>query len=170
MMDRRRIILARNVQIVALVLALAAVALCCIVIMKPEWVGINTLGNNRAIPVAAVVGSAGFVVVDIFFLVTMTRARSLTITKTVVIISALLLCFVAVVVEPVTYVWESRQLQIQGLQVRDAAKIIALISAKQGVREEVRMILFISAACSFFSMGSFWMTAPDLDDLLADLH
>ena len=146
---------AKRLQIIALVLAAIAAVLCCIVAVKPELVGITGLGEIRATPTAALVGSIGFVAVDIFYLVTLIRAKSKG-SKAAVIISALLLCILAVVVEPVTYIWESRQLQLLELQVGDAAQVIALISAKQGVRELVRLILFASGALSFLSMGGFW--------------
>ena len=44
-------------------------------------------------------------------------------------------------------------MQAQGV---DAATMIGLITAKQGVRELVRPILFVSGALSFLSMGRFW--------------
>ena len=149
---------ARRLQIFALVLMAVAVMLCCIVAVKPEWVGITTLGEIRAVPVAALLGSAGFVAVDIFYLVMLMRAKTSGSTKAAVIISALLLCVLAVVVEPVISAWESRQVafQLQDWQVGDAAKAAALIHAKQGVRELVRLILFVSGALSFLSMGGFW--------------
>ena len=118
--------------------------------------GITGLGEIQAIPTAALVGSIGFVAVDIFYLVMLLRAKTSGSTKAAVIITALLLCILAVVVEPTVYALESRQLQLQELQVGDAAKVIALISAKQGVRELVRLILFASGALSFISMGGFW--------------
>ena len=147
---------ARRLQIIALVLVAIAAVLCCVVAVKPEWVGITGLGEFRAIPIAALVASVGFVAVDIFYLVMLVRAKTSGNTKAAVIISALLLCILAVVVEPVIYTWESRQLQLQELQVGNAARVIALISAKQGVRELVRLILFASGALSFLSMGGFW--------------
>lgn len=143
-------------QIIALVLAAVAAVLCCIVAARPEWVGITGLGEIRAIPTAALVSSVGFVAVDIFYLIMLVRAKTSGSTKTAVIISALLLCVLVIVVEPMVYALESRQLQLQELQVRDAATVIALISAKQGVRELVRLILFASGALSFLSMGGFW--------------
>ena len=118
--------------------------------------GITGLGEIQAIPTAALVGSIGFVAVDIVYLVMLLRAKTSGSTKAAVIITALLLCILAVVVEPTVYALESRQLQLQELQVGDAAKVIALISAKQGVRELVRLILFASGALSFISMGGFW--------------
>ena len=147
---------ARRLQIIALVLVAIAAVLCCVVAVKPEWVGITGLGEFRAIPIAALVASVGFVAVDIFYLVMLVRAKTSGNTKAAVIISALLLCILAVVVEPVIYTWEARQLQLQELQVGNAARVIALISAKQGVRELVRLILFASGALSFLSMGGFW--------------
>ena len=147
---------AKRLQIIALVLAAIAAVLCCIVAVRPEWVGITGLRELRATPTASLVGSIGFVAVGIFYLVMLLRAKSKGSTKAAVIISALLLCVLAVVVEPVIYAWESRQLQLQELQVGDAAQVIALISAKQGVREAVRLILFVSGALSFLSMGGFW--------------
>ena len=145
-----------KLQTIALVLAAFAAVLCCIVDAKPEWVGITNLGEIRAIPTAALVGSVGFVAIDIFYLVMLVRAKTPNSTKAAVIISALLLCVLAVVVEPTVYTLESRQLQLQELQVGDAAKVIALISAKRSMRELVRLILFVSGALSFLSMGSFW--------------
>ena len=147
---------AKVFQIIALVLAAVAAVLCCIVAAKPEWVGITGLGEIRAIPTAALVSSVGFVAVDIFYLVMLVRAKTSGSTKAAVIISALLLCVLVIVLEPTVYALESRQLQLQELQVRDAATVIALISAKQGVRELVRLILFVSGALSFLSMGGFW--------------
>jgi len=152
---------ARTLQIIALVLAAIAVALCCIVAVRPKWVGITGLGEIRAAPTAALVGSAGFAAVDIFCLVMLARAKTSGSTKATVIISTLLLCILAVVVEPTVYALESRQLQLQELQVGDAAQAIALISAKQGVRELVRLILFVSGAFSFLSMGGFWGKRAD---------
>ncbi len=146
----------KRLQVSALVLAAIGAVLCCVITVKPEWVGITSLGELRVIPTAALVGSVGFVSVDIFYLVMLVRARKSGSTKAAVIISVLLLCILAVVVEPTVYALESRQLQLQELQVGDAAKAIALISAKQGVRELVRLILFASGALSFLSMGSFW--------------
>ena len=140
-----------KLQTIALVLAAFAAVLCCIVDAKPEWVGITNLGEIRAIPTAALVGSVGFVAIDIFYLVMLVRAKTPNSPK-----AALLLCVLAVVVEPTVYTLESRQLQLQELQVGDAAKVIALISAKRSMRELVRLILFVSGALSFLSMGSFW--------------
>lgn len=147
---------AKVFQIIALVLVAVAAVLCCIVAAKPEWVGITGLGEIRAIPTAALVSSVGFVAVDIFYLVMLVHAKTSGSTKAAVIISALLLCVLVIVLEPTVYALESRQLQLQELQVRDAATVIALISAKQGVRELVRLILFASGALSFLSMGGFW--------------
>ncbi len=152
---------ARTLQIIALVLAAIAVALCCIVAARPEWVGITGLGEIQAAPTAALVGSVGFAAADIFCLMMLARAKTSGSTKATVIISALLLCILAVIVEPTVYALESRQLQLQELQVGDAAQAIALISAKQGVRELVRLILFVSGAFSFLSMGGFWGKRAD---------
>ena len=80
-------------------------------------------------------GSVGFVSVDIFYLVMMVCARKSG--SAAVIIFALLLCVLAVVVEPSAYALESRQLQLQELQFGVAAGAITMISAKQGVREPV---------------------------------
>ncbi|MBP3874156.1 MAG: hypothetical protein J6E41_00425, partial [Lachnospiraceae bacterium] len=68
----------------------------------------------------------------------------------------LLLCVLVIVLEPTVYALETQKLQLQELQIRDAATAIALISAKQGVRELVRLILFAFGALSFLSMGGFW--------------
>ena len=146
---------AKVLQIIALVLAAVAAVLCCIVAARPEWVGITGLGEIRAIPTAALVSSVGFVAVDIFYLVMPVRAKTSGSTKAAVIISALLLCVLVIVLEPTVYALETQKLQLQELQIRDAATVIALISAKQGVRELVRLILFVSGALSFLSMGGF---------------
>ena len=84
-----------KLQTIALVLAAFAAVLCCIVDAKPEWVGITNLGEIRAIPTAALVGSVGFVAIDIFYLVMLVRAKTPNSTKAAVIISALLLCVLA---------------------------------------------------------------------------
>lgn len=149
---------AKVLQIIALVLAAVAAVLCCIVAARPEWVGITGLGEIRAVPTAALVSSVGFVAVDIFYLIMLVRAKTSGSTKAAVIISALLLCVLVIVAEPMVYAFalESQKLQLQELQIRDAATVIALISAKQGVRELVRLILFASGALSFLSMGGFW--------------
>ncbi len=147
---------AKVLQIIALVLAAVAAVLCCIVAARPKWVGITGLGEIRAVPTAALVSSVGFVAVDIFYLVMLVRAKTSGSTKAAVIISALLLCVLVIVAEPMVYALESQKLQLQELQIRDAATVIALISAKQGVRELVRLILFASGALSFLSMGGFW--------------
>ena len=65
---------ARRLQIIALVLAAIAVVLCCVVAVKPEWVGITGLGEIRATPTAALVESTGFVAVGIFYLVMLVHA------------------------------------------------------------------------------------------------
>ena len=52
---------ARILQIIALILAVLAAALCCVVMVRPELVAITDLGETRAIPMAALVGSIGFV-------------------------------------------------------------------------------------------------------------
>ena len=147
---------ARRLQIIALVLAAIAAALCCIVAVKPEWVGITGLGEVRAIPTAALVESTGFVAVGIFYLVMLVRVKTSASTKAAVIISALLLCVLAVIVEPVLHAWENRQLIVQVPQIEDASTGTALLSAKLALRELVRLILFVSGALSFLSMGSFW--------------
>ena len=147
---------AKVLQIIALVLAAVAAVLCCIVAARPEWVGITGLGKIRAVPAAALVSSVGFVAVDIFYLIMLIRAKTSGSTKAAVIISALLLCVLVIVLEPTVYALETQKLQLQELQIRDAATVIALISAKQGVRELVRLILFASGALSFLSMGGFW--------------
>ena len=72
------------------------------------------------------------------------------------IISALLLCVLAVIVEPVLHAWENRQLIVQVPQIEDASTGTALLSAKLALRELVRLILFVSGVLSFLSMGSFW--------------
>ena len=118
--------------------------------------GITGLGEIRAIPTAALVSSVGFVAVDIFYLIMLIRAKTSGSTKAAVIISALLLCVLVIVLEPTVYALETQKLQLQELQIRDAATAIALISAKQGVRELVRLILFAFGALSFLSMGGFW--------------
>ena len=118
--------------------------------------GINGLGEIRVVPTAALIGSIGFTFVGVFYLVMLALTKTAGSVKAAIIISALLLCILAVVVEPVLYSWESAQLRLQELQVGDAAQVIALISAKQGVRELVRLILFVSGALSFLSMGGFW--------------
>ena len=51
---------------------------------------------------------------------------------------------------------ESLQIHIVQAQVDDTAAMIALIAAKQGVREWIRLILYVSGALSFLSMGGFW--------------
>ena len=147
---------ARRLQIIALVLAAIAVVLCCVVAVKPEWVGITGLGEIRATPTAALVESTGFVAVGIFYLVMLVRVKTSASTKAAVIISALLLCVLAVIVEPVLHAWENRQLIVQVPQIEDASTGTALLSAKLALRELVRLILFVSGALSFLSMGSFW--------------
>jgi len=143
-------------QIIALVLAAVAAVLCCIVAARPEWVGITGLGEIRAIPTAALVESTGFVAADIFCIVMLARAKTSGSTKAAVIISALLLCVLAVIVEPVLHAWENRQLIVQVPQIEDASTGTALLSAKLALRELVRLILFVSGALSFLSMGGFW--------------
>lgn len=147
---------ARRLQIIALVLAAIAAVLCCVVAVKPEWVGITGLGEIRATPTAALVESTGFVAVDIFCIVMLARAKTSGSTKAAVIISALLFCVLAVIVEPVLHAWENRQLIVQVPQIEDASTGTALLSAKLALRELVRLILFVSGALSFLSMGSFW--------------
>ena len=147
---------ARRLQIIALVLAAIAVVLCCVVAVKPEWVGITGLGEIRATPTAALVESTGFVAVGIFYLVMLVHAKTSASAKAAVIISALLLCVLAVIVEPVLHAWENRQLIVQVPQIEDASTGTALLSAKLALRELVRLILFVSGALSFLSMGSFW--------------
>ena len=145
-----------RLQIIALVLAAIAVVLCCVVAVKPEWVGITGLGEIRATPTAALVESTGFVAVGIFYLVMLVHAKTSGSTKAAVIISALLLCVLAVIVEPVLHAWENRQLIVQVPQIEAASTGTALLSAKLALRELVRLILFVSGALSFLSMGSFW--------------
>jgi len=41
-------------------------------------------------------------------------------------------------------------------QIEDASTGTALLSAKLALRELVRLILFVSGALSFLSMGGFW--------------
>lgn len=145
-----------RLQIIALVLAAIAAVLCCVVAVKPEWVGITGLGEVRAIPTAALVESTGFVAVGIFYLVMLVHAKTSAGTRAAVIISALLLCVLAVIVEPVLHAWENRQFIVQVPQIEDASTGTALLSAKLALRELVRLILFVSGALSFLSMGSFW--------------
>ena len=145
-----------RLQIIALVLAAIAAVLCCVVAVKPEWVGITGLGEIRATPTAALVESTGFVAVGIFYLVMLVHAKTSAGTRAAVIISALLLCVLAVIVEPVLHAWENRQLIVQVPQIEDASTGTALLSAKLALRELVRLILFVSGALSFLSMGSFW--------------
>jgi len=76
--------------------------------------------------------------------------------KGTVIVTALLLCILTVIVEPMVYHQESLQIHIVQAQVDDTAAMIALIAAKQGVREWIRLILYVSGALSFLSMGGFW--------------
>ena len=145
-----------RLQIIALVLAAIAAVLCCVVAVKPEWVGITGLGEIRATPTAALVESTGFVAVGIFYLVMLVHAKTSAGTRAAVIISALLLCVLAVIVEPVLHAWENRQFIVQVPQIEDASTGTALLSAKLALRELVRLILFVSGALSFLSMGSFW--------------
>lgn len=145
-----------RLQIIALVLAAIAAVLCCVVAVKPEWVGITGLGEIRATPTAALVESTGFVAVGIFYLVMLVHAKTSASAKAAVIISALLLCVLAVIVEPVLHAWENRQLIVQVPQIEDASTGTALLSAKLALRELVRLILFVSGVLSFLSMGSFW--------------
>ena len=145
-----------RLQIIALVLAAIAAVLCCVVAVKPEWVGITGLGEIRATPTAALVESTGFVAVGIFYLVMLVHAKTSAGTRAAVIISALLLCVLAVIVEPVLHAWENRQFIVQVPQIEDASTGTALLSAKLALRELVRRILFVSGALSFLSMGSFW--------------
>ena len=145
-----------RLQIIALVLAAIAAVLCCVVAVKPEWVGITGLGEIRATPTAALVESTGFVAVGIFYLVMLVHAKTSASAKAAVIISALLLCVLAVIVEPVLHAWENRQLIVQVPQIEDASTGTALLSAKLALRELVRLILFVSGAFSFLAMGGFW--------------
>lgn len=145
-----------RLQIIALVLAAIAAVLCCVVAVKPEWVGITGLGEIRATPTAALVESTGFVAVGIFYLVMLVHAKTSASANAAVIISALLLCVLAVIVEPVLHAWENRQLIVQVPQIEDASTGTALLSAKLALRELVRLILFVSGVLSFLSMGSFW--------------
>ena len=145
-----------RLQIIALVLAAIAAVLCCVVAVKPEWAGITGLGEIRATPTAALVESTGFVAVGIFYLVMLVHAKTSAGTRAAVIISALLLCVLAVIVEPVLHAWENRQFIVQVPQIEDASTGTALLSAKLALRELVRLILFVSGALSFLSMGSFW--------------
>ena len=54
--------------------------------------GITGLGMVRAIPTAALGNSIGFVIVDIFYLVMLMRARTAGSSKAAVLISTVLLC------------------------------------------------------------------------------
>jgi hypothetical protein len=83
------------------------------------------------------------------------RAKTAGSTKVAVIIAALLLCLLAVVAEPFVHQQETARLA-QHMQSMDATAMSALIAAKQGVREVVRLVLFVSGAFSFLSMGGFW--------------
>lgn len=146
----------KALQIIALILAGIAVILCCLVATRPEWIGIKGLGETRAIPTAALVHSVGVVVIGLFYFVMLLHPKTAAGTKGTVIVTALLLCILTVIIEPIVYYQESLQIQLIQSQVNDAAAMIALISAKQGVRELVRMILYVSGALSFLSMGGFW--------------
>ena len=76
--------------------------------------------------------------------------------KVAVIVTAMLLVILTVIIEPIIYHQESLQIQMIQAQADDAAAMIALIAAKQGVREWIRLILYVSGALSFLSMGGFW--------------
>lgn len=147
---------AKRLQIIALVLAAIAAVLCCVVAVKPEWVGITGLGEIRATPTAAFVVSIGFLAVDIFCLVMLVRVKTSASTKAAVVISTLLLCVLVVIVEPVLHAWENRQLIVLVPQFEDASTGTVLLSAKLALRELVRLILFVSGAFSFLAMGGFW--------------
>lgn len=155
---------ARILQIIALALAVIAALISCLVAVRPEIMGITGLGMVRAIPTAALGNSIGFVIVDIFYLVMLMRARTAGSTKAAVLISTVLLCLLMVIVEPVFYQRESLQIQMMQAQGVDASTMIGLITAKQGVRELIRPILFISGALSFLSMGGFWGKPIDFSE------
>ena len=84
------------------------------------------------------------------------RSKTAAGNKGAVIVTAILLVILTVIIEPIVYHQESLQIKMVQAQVDDAAAMIALIAAKQGVREWIRLILYVSGALSFFSMGGFW--------------
>ena len=146
----------RTLQIIALILAGIAVILCCLVMVRPEWLGIKNLGEIRAVPTAALVHSVGFAAVGLFYLVMLLRSKTAAGNKGTVIVTAMLLVILTVIIEPIVSHQESLQIQMIQAQTDDAAAMIALIAAKQGVREWIRLILYVSGALSFLSMGGFW--------------
>lgn len=146
----------KRIQIIALLLSLMTVHLCLTASFKPKLLGITNPGNTPVLPITSLIVSASFLLIDIFYLVLLNRIQTPRSAKSVVIATTLLFCLLTVIVEPSIYFYESRQIQLQMLQIENAAEGIFLASIKQGIREVVRNILFISSAFSFLSMGGIW--------------
>lgn len=102
----------KRLQIIALILAGIAVILCCIVMVRPEWLGIKNLGETRAVPVAALVHSVSFAAVGLFYFVMLQHQKTTAGTKVAVIVTALLMVILAVIIEPIIYHQESLQIQM----------------------------------------------------------
>ena len=146
----------KTLQKKALFLSAICVILCFLFAAKPEWMGVTGLEESRVISIAPLVCGVGFAGVGCFYFIMLSHIKTENGIRAVVIVSSILLCVFSVIVEPVVYAWESRQFQFQVLQIKDAAKGITMISARQAVREAIRLILFVSGALSFLSMGGIW--------------
>jgi len=146
---------ARVLQILSLVVSAIATALCVVVAIQPKWIGITNI-DIKIIPIASLVSSAGSVIIGLFYLVMLIRAKSPASKKAAIIITALSLCTMTVVIEPAIHFKEFQLFQTTQLHVESTDVLIAIIEVKQGLREVIRLILYISGALSFLSMGGFW--------------
>jgi len=67
-----------------------------------------------------------------------------------------LLCILTVIIEPIVHNTESLQIQTLVQNGYDSNAVSIFIAVKQGLRELIRMILYVSGALTFLSMGLFF--------------
>ena len=98
------------------------------------------------------------IIIGAVYLIMMMRIRTETGSKAAVIVTALLVCILSVVVEPVLYSYESRQNAMFAAET-DAQTVMAFIAVRSAMREISVLVLFVSKALTFLSLGGFWKNA-----------
>jgi len=149
----------KNTQIISVVIAALSTVFCLTAFLKPDLLDFPSTAI-RVVSSAAIVNSVSGLVIGIMYLVILTRTRSAERSKGIAIAIFLLLCVFSVLVEPFLYNNEARQIamavQNTDRGVDELETLLTANLARSAIREVVVLVMFVSKALTFLSLGGFW--------------
>lgn len=152
----------KNIQIISVLISALSTIFCLTAFFKPELLAFPNTAT-RLVPTAAIVNSVGSLAIGVLYLIILTKKSSTAHSKWISVALVLLLCAFSVIVEPVLHIEDAKRFALTGQNIegKDVDEIRALTDAvmvRNAIREVVVLIMFVSKALMFFSLGGFWKT------------